>query len=386
MNRNDKIYTSPTPRRNGLRVAVLTGAAFLLGGLILPNLQVRWREPESKAAPPVPPPKTPPLPQSEVYARAAQIAGPAVVNIDTLQRVRPSPFEDMMADGQQPKYSAKEGSGVIIDAAGDVITNEHVVGAVSEEGKRINVTLMDGRKFTGTVVGADPTADIALVHLDVKGAANLPIAKLGAAATLVPGQMAVAIGNPLGFRFTVTHGVISALGRPLGEFENLIQTDAAINPGNSGGPLVNMKGEVIGINTLVDLRGQNIGFAIPIETALRVAAELKKFGRIKRGWLGIGVQTNTSQIAAYYGLPNVAGVVTVGVYQRSPALNAGIQRGDVITKIDGNRVQSDAEYRAAERKLKIGQRVTVELQRGANAGKVTLTVGEAPTSARRPNE
>ena len=384
MNQNNTSF--PAPRRNGLRVALLTGGAFLLGGLILPNLQVRWREPESKAAPPVTPPKAPPLPESEVYARAAQIAGPAVVNIDTLQRVRPSLFEEMTTDGQQPRYSAKEGSGVIIDAAGDILTNEHVVGAVSEEGKRINVTLMDGRKFTGTVVGADHTADIALVRLDTKGAANLPIAKLGTATTLVPGQMTVAIGNPLGFRFTVTHGVVSALGRPLGEFENLIQTDTAINPGNSGGPLVNLKGEVIGINTLVDSRGQNIGFAIPIDTALRVADELKKFGHLKRPWLGIGVQTNTSQIANYYGLPNVAGVLTVGVYQNSPALGAGIQRGDVITKIDGVRVQSDAEYRAAERKLKIGQRVTVELQRGTNAGKVALTVGEAPTATKRPNE
>ena len=383
MNRNDNHFS--ISRRNGLRVAVLTGAAFLLGGLILPNLQVRWREPESRAAPPVAPPKAPPLAESELYARAAQLAGPAVVNIDTLQRVRPSMFEDMMTDGQ-PQFSAKEGSGVIINDRGDILTNEHVVGAVSEEGKRINVTLMDGRKFTGTVVGADHTADIALVRLDTKGAANLPVAKLGTATTLVPGQMTVAIGNPLGFRFTVTHGVISALGRPLGEFENLIQTDAAINPGNSGGPLVNIKGEVIGINTLVDLRGQNIGFAIPIDTALRVADELKKFGRIKRPWLGVGVQTNTSQIAAYYGLPNVAGVVTVGVFAHSPALNAGLQRGDVITRVDGVRVQSDAEYRAAERKLKIGQRVTVELQRGSDSGKVTLAVGEAPTAAKRPNE
>ncbi len=383
MNRNDNPISAP--RRNGLRVALLTGGAFLLGGLILPNLQVRWREPESKAAPPAAMPKAPPLSESEVYARAAQMAGPAVVNIDTVQRVRPSMFEDMMTDGQ-PQYSAKEGSGVIIDAKGDILTNEHVVGPVSEEGKRINVTLMDGRKFTGTVVGADHTADIALVRLDTKGAVNLPVAKLGTATNLIPGQMAVAIGNPLGFRFTVTHGVVSALGRPLGEFENLIQTDAAINPGNSGGALVNLKGEVIGINTLVDLRGQNIGFAIPIDTALRVADELKKFGRIKRPWLGVGVQTNTAQIAAYYGLPNVAGVVTVGVYQRSPALAAGLQRGDVITRIDGTRVQSDAEYRAAERKLKIGQRVTLELQRGSDSGKVTLTVGETPTATKRPSE
>ena len=382
MNQNEN--HSSAPRRNGLRVALLTAAAFLLGGLILPNLQVRWREPESKAAPPANPPKIV-LSEGEVYARAAQIAGPAVVNIDTVQRVRPTMFDDMMSDGQ-PRYSAKEGSGVIIDDKGDILTNEHVVGAVSEEGKRINVTLMDGRKFTGTVVGADHTADIALVHLDTADAAKLPTAKLGTATTLVPGQMAVAIGNPLGFRFTVTHGVISALGRPIGEFENLIQTDAAINPGNSGGPLVNLKGEVIGINTLVDSRGQNIGFAIPIDTALRVADELKKFGRIKRPWLGVGVQTNTAQLAAYYGLPNVAGVVTVGVYQRSPALGAGLQRGDVITRVDGNRVQSDAEYRSAERKLKIGQRVTVELQRGTDSGKVTLTVGEAPTATKRPNE
>ena len=380
MNRNENFSRALRPR--WLRMGLLTAGAFLLGGLVLPNLQVRWREPESRAAPPVNAPVAPVLPESELYARAAQAAGPAVVNIDTMQRVRPSMFEDMMTEGGQPRFSTKEGSGVIISKQGEILTNEHVVGAVSEEGKRINVTLMDGRKFTGTVIGSDHTADIALVRLDTNGAGNLPVAKLGTATTLVPGQMAVAIGNPLGFRFTVTHGVVSALGRPLGDFENLIQTDAAINPGNSGGPLVNMKGEVIGINTLVDVRGQNIGFAIPIDTALRVADELKKFGHIKRPWLGIGVQTNTAQIASYYGLPNIAGVVMVGVFQHSPALSAGLQRGDVITRVGGIRVQNEAEYRAAERKLKIGQKIEIELQRGTDSGRVALTVAEAPTAGK----
>ena len=365
---NPESYSDVRPvRRPWLRTVFVVAAAFVLGGLILPNVQVRWKEPESKAAPGAAP-APPALPESETYARAAQIAGPAVVNIDTMQRVRASIFDDT-------QYSTKEGSGVIIDSKGYILTNEHVVGAVSEEGKQISITLMDGRKFPGTVIGADHTSDIALVRVQAQG---LPVAKLGTVTALVPGQMTVAIGNPLGFRFTVTHGVVSALSRPIGELENLIQTDAAINPGNSGGPLVNMKGEVIGINTLVDNRGQNIGFAIPIDTALRVADELKRFGRIKRPWLGLMVMTNTTQLASYYSLPNLAGVVAARINSRGPARQVGLQSGDVITRIDSKPVRTEEEYRSMEKKLKIGQRVEIELQRGDQSGKVTLTVGESP--------
>jgi S1-C subfamily serine protease len=276
-----------------------------------------------------------------------------------------------------------EGSGVIIDASGDIVTNEHVVGPANASGTKILVTLNDGtgRKLPGTIIGADHTSDVALVHID---APNLPVAHLGSSQGLVPGQMAVAIGNPLGFRFTVTHGVVSALGRPINDeqegrvYENLIQTDCAINPGNSGGALVNLEGQVIGINTIVASRAQGIGFAIPIDTALRVADELKRFGKVKRPWLGLLVITNTNQLASAYDLPNVAGVVVARITRDGPGAGAGLQRGDVITRINDQPVRSEEDFKSIEKKLKIGQTVAITLRRGDQAGKGSITVGDAP--------
>ncbi len=196
--------------------------------------------------------------------------------------------------------------------------------------------------------------------------------------------MAVAIGNPLGFRFTVTHGVVSALGRPINDeqegrvYENLIQTDCAINPGNSGGALVNLQGQVIGINTIVASRAQGIGFAIPIDTALRVADELKKYGKVKRPWLGLVVVTNSSQFANYYDLPNVAGVVVARIAPNGPGGGAGLQRGDVITRIDNEPARSEEDFKGIEKRLRIGQSVNITLRRGDQAGKGTIIVGDAP--------
>ncbi len=380
-------YNTKTLRRSWTRAIVLFVGAFVLGGLVLPNVRVSWREPNSGAETrdglgvvPSNPPAG--LATDEIYARAAQTAYKAVVNIDRTQRVqmRPSIFDD---DPFTPHYgeSSSEGSGVIISENGYILTNEHVVGEVNEADRKIQVTLTDGRQFSGTVVGADHTTDVALVKIN---GTSLPVAKMGTVRGLVPGQMVVAIGNPLGFRFTVTHGVISALGRPISAenntriYPNLIQHDAGINPGNSGGPLVNLQGQVIGINTLVDPRAQAIGFAIPIDTALRVADELKRYGKIKRPWLGIVVDSNSSFYVQRFGLPDVAGAVVQGVYREGPSADAGLQRGDVIVRMAGQPVRSEEDYRNIEQKLKIGQKITIEIQRGDQRGSGTVTVGEAP--------
>ncbi len=374
-------------RKRFWKSAALFFAAFILGGFVLPNIRVGWKEPESRADVSVGlgvRPGTPiPLSDGEYYAKAAQIASPAIVNIDTQQRVAPNFMDDEWFSGGRSRLQTTEGSGVIIDKAGDILTNEHVVGAANETGKKITVTLNDGtgRKLEGTVIGADHTTDVALVRIS---APNLPVAKLGTVQGLVPGQMAVAIGNPLGFRFTVTHGVVSALGRPINDqsagrvYENLIQTDCAINPGNSGGALVNIQGQVIGINTIVATQAQGIGFAIPIDTALRVADELKRFGHVKRPWLGVVVTTNTPQLAAEYGLPNVKGVVVSGISRANPSATSKLQQGDVITEINGNKVTSDGEFKSIEKKLRIGERVSLTIRRGDKSGKGNLTVGEAP--------
>ena len=369
-----------------MRSILVTICAFILGGLVLPNIRISWREPASMAQGSgldvrVAPPQQG-LAETEVYARAAQAAYKAVVNIDTTQRVRVPRdiMDDWMMDGPRYSQSNTEGSGVIISKAGYVLTNEHVVGAVNEANRTITVTLTDGQKFKGTVVGADHTTDVALVKID---GANLPVAQLGTVKGLVPGQMCVAIGSPLNWKFTVTHGVISALGRPISTpddrlYPDLIQHDAGINPGNSGGALVNAQGQVIGINTLVETRAQGIGFAIPIDTALRVADELKRYGRIKRPWLGAAVLQNTAGLAARYDLPNIAGVVVKGIYRSSPVQEAGVQIGDVITKINKAPVQTEDQYAVAEQHLHIGESTVLEVHRGDQFATVKVTVGEKP--------
>jgi serine protease Do len=372
--------------RSRIRSLLIIICAFVLGGLVLPNIRISWREPASMAQGAgldvkIPPPSTT-LAESEVYARAAQAAYKAVVNIDTTQRVRVPRdiMDDWFTDGPRYSQSNTEGSGVIISKAGYILTNEHVVGAVNEANRTITVTLTDGQKFQGKVVGSDHTTDVALVKID---GTNLPVAQLGSVKGLVPGQMCVAIGSPLNWKFTVTHGVISALGRPIATpddriYPDLIQHDAGINPGNSGGALVNAQGQVIGINTLVETRAQGIGFAIPIDTALRVADELKRFGRIKRPWLGAAVIQNTAGLAARYDLPNIAGVVVKGIYRGSPVLDAGLQQGDVITRINNQPVQTEEQYSTVEQKLRIGEPATLEVHRGDKFANVKVTVGEKP--------
>ena len=374
----------PTPnRRRFVRNSLVILGAFVLGGFVLPNLHfhVDWREPSSSAqgtglgvAPGVVPAG---LSEAEYYARAAQAASPAVVNIDTQQQVkfRRGFMNDDWMTNSQPQLRTTEGSGVIIDDKGYILTNEHVVGPVNEAGKTIQVTLMDGRKFTGSVVGADKITDVALVKIE---GSKLPVAKVGTVRGLVPGQMAVAIGNPLGFRFTVTHGVISALGRPIKDYENLIQTDCAINPGNSGGALVNLQGQVIGINTLIISQAQGLGFAIPIDTALRVADELKRNGRIKRPWLGIAAITNTAAIASYNELPNIAGVIAAKLWPGSPSDIVGLRVGDIITRINDKSVHDADEFKAVEKTLHIGDKIKMEVHRSDQYATVSLTVGEAP--------
>lgn len=372
--------------RSRMRSILIAVGAFLLGGLVLPNIRISWREPASMAQGAGLDVRTAPpqqgLAESEVYARAAQAAYKAVVNIDTTQRVRVPRdiMDDWMMEGPRYSQSSTEGSGVIINKAGYVLTNEHVVGAVNEANRTITVTLTDGQKFKGTVIGSDHTTDVALVKIDGN---NLPVAQLGTVKGLVPGQMCVAIGSPLNWKFTVTHGVISALGRPIATpddrlYPDLIQHDAGINPGNSGGALVNAQGQVIGINTLVETRAQGIGFAIPIDTALRVADELKRYGRIKRPWLGAAVVQNTAGLAARNNLPNIAGVVVKGIYRGSPVMEAGLQIGDVITRINKKPVQAEDQYNAVEQSLRINDLAVLEVHRGDQFATVKVTIGEKP--------
>ena len=368
--------------KSALRTGIVIAAAAVLGSLILPNLKVQWAPPATDAQPqaaglnvqPAAPPAA--LSPDEVYARAAQNAYKAVVNIDTTERVR---VNGLFGDFFETSPQRNSGSGVIISKEGFILTNEHVVGRAAP-GKQILVTLPDGRKLSGSVIGADRITDVALVKVSGQ---NLPVAQVGTVRGLVPGQMCVAIGNPFDLKFTVTTGVVSALGRPINSpdgriYPDLIQHAALINPGNSGGPLINLQGQVIGINTLVDGRAQGIGFAIPVDTALKVADELKRYGKIKRPWLGLVFTDNSPFLIQRYGVANVEGAVVRGLHRGSPAAESGVEVGDVVTAINGQRIRSEEDGEKVERQLKIGQKVEIEVMRGETRAKGSITVGEAP--------
>ncbi len=296
---------------------------------------------------------------------------PSVVNINTVRLVHDYYMNVVPLRGM--------GSGVIFDADGHVMTNNHIV----EASEKIEVTLFDGRKFDGKLVGTDRLSDIAVVKIEGN---DLPPAPLGDSATTKVGQMAIAIGNPFGFFLqgpTVTVGVISAMNRTIraeqGVFENLLQTDAHINPGNSGGPLVNIKGEVIGINSANIPFAQGIGFSIPISTARRIADELILHGKVVRPWLGIlGVGVN-EQIAQYYGLPSDSGILVTRVFENSPAYEAGIAPGDMIVETDHKGIKDMGELSKELQSKKVGDDVTVTIQRGPQTGELTLRLGESPS-------
>jgi len=311
---------------------------------------------------------------------------PAVVSLDTTERVAVRIFDDPMDAfwGRGGRVEERErtggaGSGVLL-SGGYVLTNEHVVENALTSGGSITVTLADGRKLRGQAVGADRSTDIAL--LKVSGE-KLPAAPVPTGSDpLLPGQTVIAIGNPVGLSASVSAGVVSALGRPISfgdrTYEDLIQTDAPINPGNSGGALVDLGGRVVGINTLVRADAQSIGFAIPIETALRIADELRRSGKVRRPWTGLIVQDVTPQLAELLQLPAARGAVVRGVYRGSPAAAAGLRRADVIVEMAGKPIGSEADFRQVLGALKIGQEITLTILREGGRGTARLHLGEAP--------
>jgi len=270
------------------------------------------------------------------------------------------------------------GSGLIIKADGLILTNNHVVGRANQ----IKVTLSDKRVFEGKVVGRDELNDLALVKINATG---LPVARIGASKNVRPGDWAIAIGSPAGLDHSVTLGIISALGRSLFEISErgqLIQTDAAINPGNSGGPLLNIQGEVIGINTAVSsARGgqqiQNIGFAIPSEVFEDTVQQLLASGQVKRPYVGIVMQDLSPEIVQALSLPpGITGVRVARLTAGSPAAQAGIEEGDIVTSADGKSLNAAEELRACVRSHKIGDTTVLQISRGGKDLTVKVAVGE----------
>jgi S1-C subfamily serine protease len=272
---------------------------------------------------------------SRAVTAAVEKVSPSVVNVEVHQAVQPSARRGRSGERPgEPRERRGGGSGFVFTPDGLILTNSHVV----HDATRIEVTLADGRRAPAHTIGDDPATDLAVIRIDSPG---LQAVALGDSQQLRPGQMAIAIGNPYGFQSTVTAGVISALGRSLRSYsgrliEDVIQTDAALNPGNSGGPLVDSRGDVIGVNTATILPAQGICFAIGINTAKFVASRLLRDGRIRRSYIGVSAQTVPihRRVVRFYSLPRETGVVVVGTEDQSPARTAGLREGDVIVALD----------------------------------------------------
>src|SRR5882672_861537 len=307
---------------------------------------------------------------SSAVVAASERVGPAVVHIQVMQAPRPE-------NGNTPRGGT--GSGFVFTPDGFILTNSHVVHGA----RTIHVTFADGTSQDADLVGDDPDTDIAVIRV---GGHQLPVAALGSSRALQVGQLAIAIGNPYGFQHTVTAGVVSALGRSLRSMtgrliDDVIQTDAALNPGNSGGPLVNSQGEVIGVNTAIIPFAQGICFATAIDTAKWVVEQLLRFGRVRRGYIGVGGATIplSRRAVRFHGLAAEAGVRVESIEPRGAAQRAGIEPGDVIISYDGENVAGvDALHRllSAER---IGKATRVTLLRRTQKLDLPITATELPS-------
>jgi serine protease Do len=327
------------------------------------------------------------------FNQLAEMASPAVVNIRTVKTIKGggpvfrqfqrdpwgknSPFkefferyfgDEMHREFKQPSL----GSGFIIDKDGYVVTNNHVI----EDADQIKVKLKDEHEFDAKIVGRDPNTDIAL--LKIESAQDLPTLKLGDSDALKVGQWVVAIGSPFGLEHTVTAGIVSAKGRVIGSgpYDDFIQTDASINPGNSGGPLLNMKGEVIGINTAIIASGQGIGFAIPINLAKDIIVALKNEGEVTRGWLGVAIQDLNADMAEYYGVKEKQGVFVADVFEGDPADKAGIKAKDIIIEVNGEKIKSSRQLTGMIAGLSVGDSARIKILRDGMEKTVTVKIAK----------
>ena len=338
------------------------------------------------------------------FSELAEMVSPAVVNIRTVKTVKgggrvfrhfmPGPFDKedpfhdffnkFFGEEQQRDYKQRSlGSGFIIDKEGFIVTNNHVV----ENADKIMVKLKNGDEFDAEIVGRDANTDIALIKIKVKD--SLPELKIGDSDALKVGQWVVAIGSPFGFEQTVTAGIVSAKGRVIGSgpYDDFIQTDASINPGNSGGPLINMTGEVIGINTAIIASGQGIGFAIPVNMARGIIEQLKASGEVTRGWLGVAIQPISKELADYYGIKNGRGVLVTEVFSGDPADKAGIKPKDIILEVNNKKVEESRDLTRMIANTTVGETVNIKILRDGQEMIFRVEIAkreEAKLAARQP--
>jgi len=323
--------------------------------------------------------------------KAVERVGASVVNINT-EEVAPA-VRNPFRDSRNPFFDHffKEffpsrdnnrrslGSGVIIHPEGYILTNEHVVSKATI----IKVTLIDKREFDARLVGADIKSDLAVIKIETNE--NLPHISLGRSDDLMIGETVIAIGNPFGLQHTVTTGIISALHRSIKGGENrvyrgFIQLDASINPGNSGGPLLNIEGSLIGINTAIFKQAEGIGFAIPINKAKRIINDLIRYGKVRRGWLGVSVQSITKEMLSFFNIERVRGVVVTHIMERSPGARAGLKRGDVILSLENIEVNDKTDYSERVSTYPLGNTINMGILRGGKVESVSLKVSLLPAS------
>jgi serine protease Do len=324
------------------------------------------------------------------FSDLAEKVRPGVVNIQVVKTVKnagfgvPFPFRTPFGDffgpfsGENPHQMPMQqgvGSGFVISSDGYILTNNHVV----DDANQIKIKLADGKEYDAKVVGRDPKTDLAL--LKAEGASNLQPLRLGDSDSLKVGNWVVAVGSPFGLEQTVTAGIVSAKGRVIGSgpYDNFIQTDASINPGNSGGPLLNTDGQVIGINTAIfSQSGGNvgIGFAIPVNMAKEIVPQLKEKGHVTRGWLGVGIQKITPELAKSFGLKDEKGALVSQVVKGGPADKAGIETGDVIVEFDGKIVADSNDLPRMVAPLPVGKTVSVKVSRSGNVADREVKIGQ----------
>jgi serine protease Do len=327
------------------------------------------------------------------FSDLAEKVRPGVVNIQVVKKVKnigfapheffgspfgeKNPFGDFFgpfSEGNQPRGFQQQGvgSGFVMSEDGYIVTNNHVI----ENADKIKVKFASGKEFTAKVIGLDSKTDLALIKIE--GASDLHPLKLGNSDSLKVGSWVVAVGSPFGLEQTVTVGIVSAKGRVIGSgpYDNFIQTDASINPGNSGGPLINMNGEVVGINTAIIPNGQGIGFAIPVNMAKEITPQLQKNGHVIRGWLGVSVQEVTPELAKSFGLKENKGALVAEVFKGTPAEKAGIEQGDIILGFNGKDVSDSKELPRMLASTPIGEKATIKLQRNGSTIERTVKVGE----------
>jgi len=323
------------------------------------------------------------------FSDLAEKVRPGVVNIQVAKKVKNAgfaqgnpfgdrnPFGDFFgpfSEGNPPRGPQQRGvgSGFVMSRDGYILTNNHVV----EDADQIKVKFANGKEVEGKVVGRDPKTDLAVIKIG--GATNLQPLTLGNSDDLKVGNWVVAVGSPFGLEQTVTAGIVSAKGRTIGAgpYDNFIQTDASINPGNSGGPLINMKGEVVGINTAIIADGQGIGFAIPINMAKEIVPQLEAKGHVTRGWLGVGIQEMTPELAKSLGLKEKEGALVAQVFSGSPAEKAGIEAGDVIVEFHGKQIIESKDLPRIVASTPVGESVVVKVSRDGKVMDRQVKLGE----------